>query len=250
MWRNVTAEKTINNSQEKRREANLPLPVSEIHTEPRTGLSYCQRKRNEYVSAMHILTIMDSVTTLLLPLVCVTAMLVAIALSIIHTYRWRRSSPGSQKHRAELMRIPQVRVAKMLFALSLSFVVMNSPSHVCRLYYMMATRGGGFVARGGGGGGGGEVSLTGEELDEFINGSRAEGKQVRDDVLMESESPVVSPEEGLVQLVLLYGSYCYYAVKFLLFLSFSKNFRRSIRETCTDTFAPPCVKRAAAPVAV
>lgn len=199
------------------------------------------------MSAMHVLIIMDSVTTLLLPLVCVTAMLVAIALSIIHTYRWRRSSPGSQKHRAELMRIPQVRVAKMLFALSLSFVVMNSPSHVCRLYYMMATRGGGLVP---GEEGTGNVPQAGEELGELSNGSWAEGEMVREEVPVVSQSPVVSAEEGLVQLVLLYGSYCYYAVKFILFLSFSKNFRRSIRESCTDTCAAPCVKRTTAPVAL
>lgn len=207
----------------------------------------CQLKQNAYVHAMHVLTIVDSVCTLLIPLVCVTAMLVAIALSIVHTYRWKRSSPGSQKHRAELMRIPQVRVAKMLFALSLSFVVMNSPSHVCRLYYMMATRGGGFVE------GGGEEGEMMPVAEGYGNGLGLEdGELLKDSqqIVDQSNDPLVSNEEGLVQLVLLYGSYCYYAVKFILFLSFSKNFRRSIRESCSDGFGAPCVSRSTVPVAL
>jgi hypothetical protein len=39
-------------------------------------------------------------------------------------------------------------------------------------------------------------------------------------------------EEALVQLILLYASYCYHAVKFVLFLIFSKNFRRSVKRAC------------------
>jgi hypothetical protein len=85
-------------------------PVTEVVELP-TGDMMCQQKQaGPYVLGGYILTIVDSVITLLLPLLCVTAMMVAITLSIIHTYRWRRSSPGSQKRRAELMRIPQVCV--------------------------------------------------------------------------------------------------------------------------------------------
>ncbi|XP_025079969.1 growth hormone secretagogue receptor type 1-like isoform X1 [Pomacea canaliculata] len=124
----------------------------------KTGQRMCERKGEPFMSVMKALSIFDSVVTLLLPLVCVTIMLVAIVLSIINTYRWRRSSPGSQKRRAELMDIPQVRVAKMLFALSLSYVIMNLPSHVSRLYYMIND----MIHTMGGGGGGGTVVGAGE----------------------------------------------------------------------------------------
>ncbi|KAL8599395.1 hypothetical protein ACOMHN_064945 [Nucella lapillus] len=236
--------------------ASMPLyflsaASTEVRVDPNTGMPHCQRKQDDYLAAMHVFTIADSVITLLLPLLCVTSMLVAIALSILHTYRWRRSSPGSQKHHAELMRIPQVRVAKMLFALSLSFVVMNSPSHVCRLYYMMM-RGGGMVA--GGGGGGGEANLS-----EIGSGWGEEGQEEEDweremlrnrEMMRRREESMMSKEEGLVQLVLMYGSYCYYAVKFILFLTFSKNFRRSIRDSCKDGCCSTCVQRPSTPVSV
>lgn len=188
----------------------------------KTGQRMCERKGEPFMSVMKALSIFDSVVTLLLPLVCVTIMLVAIVLSIINTYRWRRSSPGSQKRRAELMDIPQVRVAKMLFALSLSYVIMNLPSHVSRLYYMIND----MIHTMGGGGGGGTVVGAGES------------------------HMLISQEASLVQLVLLFGSYLYYAVKFILFLTFSKNFRRSIRETCIDSTGNGSQKRNSAPTAV
>ncbi|KAK7466563.1 hypothetical protein BaRGS_00037347 [Batillaria attramentaria] len=138
----------------------------------------------------------------------------------------------------------------MLFALSLSYIVMNSPSHVTRLYYLLASPRGGLL--------GGETAVEGStDADDLLlsDGSGASDESMlggSGDYVADAEAgdTMLSEEAGLVQLVLLYTSYSYYAVKFILFLSFSKNFRRSIRDSCSDGFSAPCLKRQTEPTAV
>lgn len=164
--------------------------------------------RTEFLPVMHIMAYLDSVITLLIPLVVVTGMLITIVLSIIHkSRRKKRLSSLQVLQAAEMQPIngskrtvahdsAQVRVAKMLFALSVSYVIMNAPSHVTRLYLIIRPR---------------------------IPG--------RDDL---------TRIEGLIQLVILYISYAHHASKFWIFVIVSKNFLKNLRQTIVDLMKCRC----------
>lgn len=149
--------------------------------------------RTELLSLMHVMTYIDSVVTLLIPLIAVTGMLITIVASIIHRAGWKKRLSSlpmlevseirsvSDSSRRGLVRAnAQMRVAKMLFALSVSYVLMNAPSHVTRLYYLIRPRNPG------------DSELT--------------------------------HSEGLIQLLLQYVSYTHHASKFWIFVAASKNF--------------------------
>ncbi|CAG5114675.1 unnamed protein product [Candidula unifasciata] len=158
--------------------------------------------RSEWMSVMHMMTYLDSLVTLLVPLIAVTGMLITIVLSIIHRSRWKKRlsslpvletaemTPITDSKRTGAHASAQFRVAKMLFALSVSYVIMNSPSQVSRLYYLIRPRNPG-----------------------------------------DSE---MTHSEGLIQLVLLYISYAHHASKFWIFVIVSKNFLKNLKQTVAE----------------
>ncbi|OWF49676.1 neuropeptides capa receptor-like [Mizuhopecten yessoensis] len=78
----------------------------------------------------------DTFITLLIPLILITLMLVAISLAICRSIqnKRKRSALKSSKSKMKMSTIPQVRVAKMLGVLSATFLLLNAPSHITRLY--------------------------------------------------------------------------------------------------------------------
>lgn len=165
--------------------------------------------RIELLSVMHLMTYIDSVVTLLIPLIVISGMLITTVLTIIHRFKWKKHHnsfpmldicerrPLSDCRQGLLRTCAEIRVAKMLFALSVSFVVMNAPSHVTRLYYLIRP-----------------------------------GR---------SEVVEVTHSEGLLQLVLLYISYAHHASKFWIFVTVSRNFMKSLRQTLADMARCKCL---------
>ncbi|XP_041361208.1 neuropeptides capa receptor-like [Gigantopelta aegis] len=168
---------------------SLSVMITKVRQSPGSPRALCE-KNLEYQTLTSIFTYVDSIITLLIPLSGIAIMLTAMVLSTANSFRWRtESSPNRELMGRRLSAAnPQVRVAKMLFALSVSFLVMNSPIHVVRLYY-----------------------------------------------LLRSNSPTIadlSYGEGLMHLVLLFVSYSNCSIKVFLFLIFSRNFRKTLRNLC------------------
>ncbi|XP_062566568.1 neuropeptides capa receptor-like isoform X2 [Saccostrea cucullata] len=78
----------------------------------------------------------DTAITFIIPLVLIMFMLIAISLSVIKSVQLKKkrclNQKNSNNNRAKS--IPQVRVAKMLYILSLTFVILSVPSHALRTY--------------------------------------------------------------------------------------------------------------------
>ncbi|GFO17607.1 somatostatin receptor type 4 [Plakobranchus ocellatus] len=110
------------------------------------------------------------------------------------TRSWKRSKPTSRPKTA------QMRVTRMLFALSVSFVVMNAPSHVTRLYYLIRS------------------------MHMFSEGNE------------NNERCQLTYTEGLINLALQYVTYAYNASKFWIFILFSKNFVKSLARLIRDSW--------------
>ncbi|CAG5133873.1 unnamed protein product [Candidula unifasciata] len=158
--------------------------------------------RNELLPVMHVMTYIDSVLTLLVPLIAISVMLITIILSIIHKSKWKKRlsslpmldacelRPINDSRQGFVRTSAQIRVAKMLLALSVSYVVMNAPSHVTRLYYLIRPRTPG--------------------------------------------ASEVTHSEGLIQLVLQYVSYAHHASKFWIFVIISRNFRKTLKQSVGD----------------
>ena len=97
------------------------------------------RPKPKYTVFNDILTYIDSVLTLLVPSVAILLMLTAIVVSIVSSLRKKRKrtvtkDPARAKNKTDC---PQVRVAKMLFALSSTYLILNLPSHVIRLFFLL-----------------------------------------------------------------------------------------------------------------
>ncbi|RUS80918.1 hypothetical protein EGW08_011330, partial [Elysia chlorotica] len=146
-------------------------------------------ERPEFRRFMQAFTYVDSLLTLLVPLIAISCMLIGLVLSIVHAARWKKRM--GTKRCAHRPKNAQVRVTRMLFALSVSYVVMNAPSHVTRLYYLIRTAN----------------VLGGEE---------------------ENRGCQLTYTEGLINLMLQYVTYAHSAGKFWIFLLFSKNFTKNL----------------------
>lgn len=90
-----------------------------------------------------IVSYVDTVLTLLVPMVLLVILLTLMTLSIIQSIQRKQQRSikrnvenGSDKGGRYTRKLPQVRVAKMLYILSVSVVVLNAPSHVLRLKFM------------------------------------------------------------------------------------------------------------------
>ncbi|XP_046568628.1 somatostatin receptor type 2-like [Haliotis rubra] len=161
--------------------------VTVITTHVRTS-SYNQQlcdQNPDFGFLVSVFTYVDSIVTLLLPVSSIGFMLVAMGFSIANTVRWRKNSPRTDSAR-RCIKSPQVRVTKMLFALSTTFLIMNAPLHCMRLYYLL-----------------------------------------RDSTNAPTQ---MSHTAALVHLFLLFISYSHCSVKFFLFIGFSRNFRKSLKE--------------------
>lgn len=164
--------------------------------------------RDEFSSTMLVMTYIDSIVTLLIPLIAISVMLIAIILSIIHKSKWKKRlsslpmldacelRPITDTRQGFIRTSAQIRVAKMLLALSVSYVIMNAPSHVPRLYYLTRPRRPG--------------------------------------------ASEVTHSEGLIQLVLQYVSYAHHASKFWIFVTFSKNFVKSLKQSVANHIKCRC----------
>ncbi|KAH3814425.1 hypothetical protein DPMN_142923 [Dreissena polymorpha] len=76
----------------------------------------------------------DTVLTLAIPFVCLFLLMTAIVCDLVKSYKRRKHlrAPNARKNRN-----PMATVTKMLFAVTLSFFVLNLPSHVNRLRLMI-----------------------------------------------------------------------------------------------------------------
>lgn len=92
--------------------------------------------RTKYTALLLFFVNADTAITLILPLVLILFMLIAISLSVIKSVQLKKKRSINQKHsnNNRVKSIPQVRVAKMLYILSLTFVILSIPSHALRTY--------------------------------------------------------------------------------------------------------------------
>lgn len=91
----------------------------------------------KYVKLDQIYFYIDNIVTLLLPTIVLLFLLAAIVLEVIKSIKTKRKMSMSKSNRKKSS-IPQVRVAKMLFVLSLSSFVLSSPDHIFRLYCFLS----------------------------------------------------------------------------------------------------------------
>ncbi|XP_046552261.1 lysophosphatidic acid receptor 6-like [Haliotis rubra] len=103
-----------------------------VATNAYSNVPTCQPKPS-WGTFMKIFTLVDTVLTLLLPFLAMMFMLVAIVCAIVTSLRKRRKRTTRENQRTSSS-CPQVRVAKMLFALSLTYLLLNIPVHSVRLY--------------------------------------------------------------------------------------------------------------------
>lgn len=82
-----------------------------------------------------IMTYTDTVLTLLVPLLCILLVVLAIAHHVVLAQRRRkRLRAGTQRaHGIKRQQTPQVKMSRFLLAISLIFLVLNTPSHAIRI---------------------------------------------------------------------------------------------------------------------
>lgn len=100
-----------------------------------TDLGYCNNNMSSKLEQIYFYV--DNIATLLLPTIVVFVLLAAIVLQVIKSIKSKRRMSLS-KTKKKKSSIPQVRVAKMLFVLSISAFVLSTPDHVVKLYFSMS----------------------------------------------------------------------------------------------------------------
>ncbi|XP_053403468.1 taste receptor type 2 member 109-like isoform X2 [Mercenaria mercenaria] len=100
---------------------------------------------DKYQQHEKIVSYVDTVLTLLVPMILLIILLTLMTLSIIQSIQKKQQRSikrnienGNDKGGSFTRKLPQVRVAKMLYILSVSVVVLNAPSHVLRLKFMFS----------------------------------------------------------------------------------------------------------------
>ncbi|KAJ8309992.1 hypothetical protein KUTeg_011857 [Tegillarca granosa] len=114
----------------------ITKPVSD----PATGRDYCSVE-TQYKTLNTVITYIDSCITLLIPALFIILLITAILLSIAKSIKMKKKRTANRKNKRGSS-IPQVRVAKMLLCLSLTYVVLSVPSHVIKLYFLFVDVGG------------------------------------------------------------------------------------------------------------
>ena len=93
----------------------------------------------EYKKLASIVSYTDTVLTLIAPFIVIIILLTLITLAIIQSIQKKKKRSirkAEGQTQSSTSSLPQVRVAKMLFILSVSVVLLNVPSHVFRLRSM------------------------------------------------------------------------------------------------------------------
>ncbi|XP_046337847.1 B1 bradykinin receptor-like [Haliotis rufescens] len=94
----------------------------------------------KYERLLVAMTLVDSILTLVIPLVVMVFLNVAISVSAVHAHERRkrlfeRVPRTSTSRRKETLAL-EVKVSKLLFAVSLIFIVLHTPTHVIRIKMM------------------------------------------------------------------------------------------------------------------
>ncbi|KAL3846515.1 hypothetical protein ACJMK2_017495 [Sinanodonta woodiana] len=114
----------------------IALVINSVQEDPRHTHPICQQIE-KYQDIGFYLSYIDSVTTILLPIVVIIILLAFITTAVISSIQRKKSRSskisGSVLGSNSSSSMPQVRVAKMLFILSVTFVVLSVPSHVIRI---------------------------------------------------------------------------------------------------------------------
>ena len=78
----------------------------------------------------------DTLLTLVVPLICITLVMIAIVCSLVKSYnrRSRLRAPTAKR-----IKNPMAKVTKMLFAVTVTFICLNLPSHINRLRIMISS---------------------------------------------------------------------------------------------------------------
>ncbi|KAL4220525.1 G-protein coupled receptor 1 [Mactra antiquata] len=86
--------------------------------------------------AVQVLVYVDTVITLVVPLICIIILITAIVCDLIKSYnrRSRLRAPTATR-----VKNPMAKVTKMLFAVTISFFCLNLPSHINRLRIMISS---------------------------------------------------------------------------------------------------------------
>jgi len=99
----------------------------------------------EYVQYNYIVSYIDTVFTLLVPMLVIIILLTLMTIAIMHSIQrkqkrtiTKKSADNNGNTSSSNRKLPQIRVAKMLYTLSLSVVVLNAPSHGFRLKQMFS----------------------------------------------------------------------------------------------------------------
>lgn len=91
----------------------------------------------EYTNLMNILTYVDTVITILLPMIAIVGLISMIIVETIRSVHKKQIRLANKENQSKkLSDVPQVRVAKLLFAISITFLLLNLPSYCARLVYI------------------------------------------------------------------------------------------------------------------
>ncbi|XP_060605151.1 FMRFamide peptide receptor frpr-18-like [Ruditapes philippinarum] len=89
-----------------------------------------------YHKTVQVFVYADTFLTLIVPLICITLVMTAIVCSLLKSYnrRSRLRAPTAKR-----IKNPMAKVTKMLFAVTVTFICLNLPSHINRLRIMISS---------------------------------------------------------------------------------------------------------------
>lgn len=90
----------------------------------------------QHHNIVQVLIYVDTIITLVVPLICIICLITAIVCDLIKSYnrRSRLRAPTATR-----VKNPMAKVTKMLFAVTISFFCLNLPSHINRLRVMISS---------------------------------------------------------------------------------------------------------------
>lgn len=105
-----------------------------------TGMSMCE-PFTEYVDLFQYFLYVDMVITLVLPTLITITLMLPITFSLVEALRRQARLTGKTSSRRNDRRHtnPQSKVTKLLFCVSLAFIILSLPSHIIRLQLTVST---------------------------------------------------------------------------------------------------------------
>ena len=93
----------------------------------------------KYHKITEILVYVDTLLTLVIPSILITCFMIAITFKVIKTFRRRQRlrKSSDSKTSSHTKSHPMAKVTKMLFIVSMTFFILNIPSHIIRLYILI-----------------------------------------------------------------------------------------------------------------